>query len=275
MLSAVKKGDIPQERIDDAVRRILRVKFILGLFERPFVDANMLKSVGSDENRALARQAVAKSLVLLQNENQALPLSKTAGLVFVAGEAADDIGMQCGGWTIEWQGKIGDITDGTTILQGIKSTVALDTEVVYNPFGNYERLADENGEPVIAPVGIVVIGERPYAEGEGDRADLALSETEIELIQRVRERSQSLILILISGRPLIITEVIDLADAIVAAWLPGSEGQGIADVLFGQQPFSGKLPHSWPRNMEQVPLSALQSSEELPLFPLGYGLTYP
>lgn len=261
LTQAVERGDVPMARIDDAVRRILRVKFALGLFERPMSDPALLQFVGSAEHRALAREAVAQSLVLLKNENAALPIPGDVRLIHVGGVAADDIGIQCGGWTIEWQGKSGPITEGTTILQALEATAGANTDVRFNKFGEFESRAE---------VGIAVVGELPYAEGRGDRAELTLSEADISVIARLRENSQTLIVILITGRPLILGEALELADAVVVAWLPGTEGQGVADVLFGAVPFTGKLPFRWPVSMEQIPLGA---SDDPPLFPLGYGLS--
>ena len=274
LTAAVESGAVSQERIDDAVRRILTVKFELGLFERGLPDESLLEQVGSDEHRALARDAVRQSLVLLQNEDGALPLDKEAPVIFVAGEAADDIGMQLGGWSISWQGMPGDITEGTTILEAIEEVAA--GEVYFNRFGRYERIVDDAGNPIVADVGIVVLAERPYAEGEGDRADLALSQPEIDLVARVRDQSEKVVVILMSGRPLLIESVLANSDAFVAAWLPGTEAQGIADALFGDYEFTGRLPYTWPRTMEQVTVdkSALSDSGcEAPLFPYGYGLT--
>jgi beta-glucosidase len=181
----------------------------------------------------------------------------------MAGVAADDIGLQCGGWSIEWQGKAGAITPGTTLLDGVKAITQGD--VGYSPDGKF-------AEGAKAEIGIVVVGERPYAEGEGDTDDLTLSQADVALIKRVREHCQKLVLVIYSGRPLIITDQLDLCDAVVAAWLPGSEGAAIADVLFGDYPFTGKLPHTWPRSMEQVPLAAIAANGQTPLFPFGYGL---
>ncbi len=263
---AVDNGDIPVARIDDAVRRILTVKFKLGLFEHPYSDPALMSQVGSPEHRELARQAVAKSLVLLQNEGQVLPLSKETGLLFVGGEAADNMGIQCGGWTIEWQGKKGDILPGVTILEAIQATVADPAGVRYDPKGQFADEAGAGGQPAVAEVGIAVVGESPYAEGAGDRADLSLTAADVALIQAMRQRSQKLVVILVSGRPLVITDQLSLADAWVAAWLPGSEGQGVADVLFGDLPFTGRLPYTWPRSIDQV------LDRQSPLYPLGYGL---
>ncbi len=263
LTQAVEKGDVPQTRIDDAVRRILTVKFALGLFERPMSDPTLLDIVGIDDHRALAREAVAQSLVLLKNEGGALPIAGDVSLIHVGGVAADDIGIQCGGWTIEWQGKSGRITEGTSILEAIEATAGANTEVRFNKFGQFDALAD---------VGIAVVGEMPYAEGRGDRAALALTEADRAVIAQLRENSRALVVILITGRPLILGDALDLADAFVVAWLPGSEGQGVADGLFGATPFTGKLPFTWPASMDQVPLGA---SDVPPLFPLGYGLEMP
>ncbi len=260
MRTAVENGDITTARIDDAVRRILTAKFDLGLFENPYADTTNIGLIGSAEHRALAQEAVSQSLVLLQNENGTLPLPKDAR-IFVAGPFADDIGVQSGGWTIEWQGKPGNITEGTTILEAIEATAV--GEVQFNRFGRFE-----NFDPP-ADVGIVVLGELPYAEGHGDAADLSLSASDVELIRRVGEHADKVVVILLSGRPLIITDALPLADAWVAAWLPGSEGQGVADNLFGNHPFTGTLPYTWPASMAQLPLGA--GGE--PLFPFGYGLT--
>jgi beta-glucosidase len=182
---------------------------------------------------------------------------------------ANDVGMQSGGWTIEWQGDLGDITPGaTTILQGIMNTVSPDTEVVYDAEGNF-------GRDVLVENCIVVVGEKPYAEGIGDSATLALSSADIELTESMRDRCQKLIVVLLSGRPLIVTNQIDNWDALVAAWLPGTEGQGVVDVLFGDRPFTGKLSFTWPRSVDQLPFdfNNLGTGDDAPLFPFGYGLT--
>ena len=272
---AVENGDVPLERIDDAVRRILTVKFELGLFERPFTVDSRLDLIGSDAHRELARQAVRESLVLLQHDGATLPISPETPVIFVAGEAANDIGIQSGGWSIQWQGRTGNITPGTTILDAINNSVSAGTQVNFNRFGNFERINAADGSPLMADVGIVVVGERPYAEGVGDRADLSLAEADIAAIERTRERSGKLIVIVISGRPLIITDILPLADAVIAAWLPGTEGQGVADVLFGDYEFSGTLPYTWPRRMAQLPFDFANlpaSGCDAPLYSFGYGL---
>jgi beta-glucosidase len=268
---AVKDGDVPLARIDDAVRRILTIKFELGLFERPFGDESLLPLVGSQTHRTVAREAVRKSLVLLKNDGGTLPLSKDIPLLLVAGQAADDVGLQCGGWTIAWQGSSGDVTPGTTVLAGIRSAVSENTVVRYDPAGKFDA-AESLGADAVSDVAIVVLAEEPYAEGEGDRADLTLPAPDVALLERVRSQCNKLVVILMSGRPLIVTKPMDEWDAFIAAWLPGTEGQGIADVLFGDFPFVGRLSFTWPRSMDQVPLSALRASEEAPLFPFGFGL---
>lgn len=264
---AVENGDVPIERIDDAVRRILTVKYHLGLFETPYTDPALLETIGSDAHRALAREAVAKSLVLLKNDNQALPAAKDTPLIYIGGASANNIGNMNGGWTIEWQGKSGDITPGTTILEAVQGAVSPETRVEYNLKGEFET-----GQK--AELGIAVVGETPYAEGSGDRGDLALSPADQKLIATMREHCEKLVVIIISGRPLIITDQLAQADAWVAAWLPGTEGQGITDVLFGDQPFTGKLPYTWPASMDQLPLGPVypQAATQKPLFPYGYGL---
>ena len=263
LTDAVAKGDVPLSRIDDAVKRILLVKFEFGLFERPFAAPALREQIGCETHRATAREAVQKSLVLLKNEG-VLPLPKETADMLMAGVPAHDIGYQCGGWSIEWQGKTGAITPGSTLLQGVQEVVQGD--VGYSPTGDFAASAK-------ASVGIIVIAEPPYAEGEGDKGDLSLTADQVALIHKVRPHCDKLLLIIYSGRPLIITDQLDLCDAVVAAWLPGSEGAAISEVLFGDVPFTGKLPYSWPRSMSQVPLSTLVASGESPLFPFGHGLT--
>ena len=269
LTQAVEQGDVSVARLDDAVTRILRAKLALGLFERPFPEDDSTAKVGAPEHRALARQAVSESLVLLKNEGGLLPLDATAESILVGGAAAQSLALQSGGWTIEWQGKDGDITPGTSFLHALQGAVSPQTLVAYNRFGRFDALAEGDAAGRPAEIGIVVIAEQPYAEGMGDQADLTLSDEDRELIARVAAQSERTLLILFSGRPLIITEELELVDACVAAWLPGSEGQGITDVLFGDKPFSGKLSFNWPRSMAQIP----NGQGGAPLFPIGYGLT--
>lgn len=278
MKDAVNNGDIPESRVDEAVRRILRVKFALGLFEHPMPDTKYQGTVRSREHLDLARQAVRESLVLLKNENKALPLSKDTPVIFVAGEGANDIGLQSGGWTLEWQGKVGNDNEGTTIFSGIKAAADPDTQVEFNRDGDFGEFKNSEGNPLIADIGIVVLAEQPYAEGIGDKADLSLGEKDTKLIVDMGKQSKTVIVVLISGRPRVITDQLSLADGWVAAWLPGTEGAGIADVLFGDDPFTGKLSFSWPRSNEQLPININNSADKIgcdaPLFPFGYGLKY-
>jgi beta-glucosidase len=268
MKAAVANGDITQERIDDAVRRILRAKFMLGLFENPYGDPSLAARVGSDEHRALARQAVRESLVLLKNDNQALPIDKNVATILVAG--INSTGVQAGGWTLDWQGDQRNTLAGTTILEGIQALAGPNTQVLYDDLGEF---ASFNGK---APVGIAIVGEMPYAEGLGDSADLSLNNADLTVINALRPKVDKLIVVILSGRPLVITDQYQSAEAWVAVWLPGSEGAGVADVLFGDYPFTGKLPYTWPRSNDQLPLninnSANLSGCAAPLFPFGYGL---
>jgi beta-glucosidase len=264
LTSLVEAGEVPMERIDDAVRRILRVKFAMGLFsEQPQADRSLAEKFGSAEHRAVAREAVRQSVVLLKNEG-VLPLSKTARRIHVAGRGADNLGMQCGGWTIKWQGGMGRITDGTTILEAVRQAVTDGTEVSYSEDGSGASGAD---------LALVVVGEEPYAEFLGDREDLSLSADDIASVERVKATGVRTVVVLLSGRPLILEPILNQADAIVAAWLPGSEGQGVTDVLFGDYRPTGKLPFSWPRTMDQVPVNVGDEPYQ-PLYPYGYGLSY-
>ncbi|HSD28111.1 MAG TPA: glycoside hydrolase family 3 N-terminal domain-containing protein, partial [Vicinamibacteria bacterium] len=260
----VQSGRVPQSRVDDAVRRILRRKVDAGLFATPYADRALLAQVGSDAHRQVAREAVRRSLVLLENDGRVLPLSKTARRVHVAGRNADDLGNQCGGWTITWQGSSGAITTGTTILQAIRAAVGGGTEVTYSRDGSGAAGAE---------AGVVVIGETPYAEGQGDRTDLSLAAEDVAAVRAVEAAGVPTVVVLVSGRPLILGDVLRMADAIVAAWLPGTEGAGVADVLFGDHAPTGRLNHSWPRSMSQVPLNVGDDGYD-PLFAYGHGLTY-
>ncbi len=264
MNRAVEQGNISLARVDNAVRRILRVKLAVGVFERLHPQPAWLENVGSLAHRSLAREAVSRSLVLLKKDGQTLPLAKSTPTILVGGQAADDIGLQCGGWTIEWLGKPGPITVGDSLLDSLKAAVSRTSRVVYDPSGAFEDLDLPQAE-----VGIAVIAEPPYAEGFGDREDLTLPAEDVALLERMRKHCQRLVVVLYSGRPLVLTEQLPLMDALVAAWLPGSEGRGIADVLFGDRPFTGKLRYNWPRDMEQV----RQPGSGAPLFSTGFGLT--
>ncbi|KQK05981.1 uncharacterized protein LOC100825601 isoform X2 [Brachypodium distachyon] len=266
----VEAGEIPMSRIDDAVERILRVKFISGVFEHPFSDPSLLDIIGCKEHRLLAREAVRKSLVLLKNgKNQKetfLPLPKNAKRILVAGTHADNIGYQCGGWTIAWHGNSGRITLGTSILEAIQESVGVETEVMHEECPTEATI--DTGEFAYA---VVVVGEVPYAEGLGDRSDLSIPFNGSDLITRVASKIPTLVIV-ISGRPLVIEpQVLEKVDALVAAWLPGSEGMGITDCLFGDYDFVGTLPVTWFRSADQLPINVGGANYD-PLFPLGYGL---
>jgi beta-glucosidase len=237
----------------------------MGLFENYKVDKKLTAKVGSKEHREVAREAVRQSLVLLKNDKNVLPLSKSLKRIHVAGKAADDIGIQCGGWTISWQGNTGNvISGGTTILQAIKNTVSKKTEITTSTDGKGAEGAD---------VCLVVVGENPYAEMFGDREDLSLSKDDIQTIENAKASGVPVVVILLSGRPMIITDQISKVDGFIAAWLPGTEGQGVADVLFGDFKPVGKLPHSWPKSMNQIPINVGDKNYD-PLFPYGFGLSY-
>ncbi|MGC4945157.1 glycoside hydrolase family 3 protein [Streptomyces sp. DT224] len=258
----VAAGRIPQSRIDDAVARILTQKFKLGLFEKPYADTANLEKIGSAEHRAVAREAAAESQVLLKNDGGVLPL-KSSQKVYVAGSNADDIGNQAGGWTVSWQGSSGAITPGTTILSAMKKDAA---SVTYSK--------DASADTAGYDVGVVVVGETPYAEGVGDVGnghDLKLSDADRAAIDKVCAAMKCAVLI-VSGRPQLIGDQLDGIDALVASWLPGSEGDGVADVLFGKRAFTGQLPVTWPKSEAQLPINVGDASYD-PQFPYGWGLT--
>lgn len=269
LTSLVKNNFIPMSRIDDAVRRILRVKFTVGLFENPLADLSLVDQLGKKEHRELAREGVRKSLVLLKNGKSTneplLPLSKKAPKILVAGSHAVNLGYQCGGWTIEWQGGSGEITGGTTILNAIKSTVDPATNVVFseNPDANFVQSNNFS-------YAIVVVGELPYAETYGDSLNLTIPDPGPSTIQTVCG-SLKCVVVLISGRPVVIKPYLSTIDALVAAWFPGSEGQGVADVLFGDYGFTGKLPRTWFKSVDQLPMNVGDKHYD-PLFPFGFGL---
>ncbi|KAH0664374.1 hypothetical protein KY284_029305 [Solanum tuberosum] len=267
----VKDNIIPMSRIDDAVERILRVKFILSLFEDPLADLSLVNQLGSQEHRELAREAVRKSLVLLKNgkitSQPLLPLPKKAPKILVAGTHADNLGYQCGGWTNQWQGVSGNnFIVGTTILSAIKKTVDPSTQVVYqqNPDANFVKSNKFD-------YAIVVVGEVPYAEMFGDSSNLTIPEPGPSTINNVCGAVKCVVVV-ISGRPVVLEPYVDKIDALVAAWLPGTEGQGVADVLFGEYGFTGKLARTWFRSVDQLPMN-VGDPHYNPLFPFGFGLT--
>ncbi len=283
LLDHVASGVVPLERIDDAVRRILTVKFRYGLFDRPRPAERYWSrhdSVGATDNREVAREAVRKSLVLLKHTGGLLPLKRNARIL-VAGKNADNRGHQCGGFTVAWQGTSGNdfIIGGTSIWEGIRAAAP-------GAVLSVDGTAADRTEHDVA---VVVIGEKPYAEGFGDirssdlvgagsggggrTAKLPAYGTTLELaqlhpedlatIRTITARKIPVVVVLVSGRPLVINEELAEAAAFVAAWLPGSEGQGVADVLFGDHDFQGTLSFAWPTSV---------SEPKVPLFPLGFGL---
>ncbi|KOX23715.1 beta-glucosidase [Saccharothrix sp. NRRL B-16348] len=259
----VQAGRVPMARIDDANRRILTKKFELGLFERPLTDRSLTSTVGSAAHRDLARQAVRQSQVLLRNDG-VLPLAKS-GRYFVAGKSADDIGHQSGGWTISWQGGSGNVTPGTTILQGIRDLVGNGAAITHDRYG-----AGVDGSYDAA---IAVVGETPYAEGQGDRPyGLGMDREDLETINRLRSAGIPVVVVLVSGRPIDFIGQEGHWNALLASWLPGTEGRGVADVLFGDHNPTGKLPVTWMNSGAQQPLNA--GDGKAALYPLGHGLSY-
>jgi beta-glucosidase len=275
LIAEVNAGRVSRARIDDAVRRILIKKFQLGLFEHPYTDRTHLRDVGSAQHRRVARRAAAESQVLLKNAGRVLPLSGREK-IYVAGSNANDIGNQAGGWTVQWQGQSGNIIPGNTILQGIRQ-VAPRAQVTFSQ--------DASAPTAGYDVGIVVVGETPYAEGFGDVGGprwqdngvprppqtMMLSAADHTAVDRVCGTISRCVVLVVSGRPLIITDQLGEIDALVASWLPGSQGEGVADVLFGKRPFTGRLPQTWPRSLAQEPIN-IGDPNYHPLFPFGWGL---
>jgi beta-glucosidase len=282
LISEVNAGEVSMSRIDDAVSRILTKKFELGLFEHPFTDRSNIDDIGSPAHRAVARKAVAESQVLLKNEHETLPLHKNAD-VYVAGGNADNIGNQAGGWTLTWQGGSNNPTPipGTTILDGIRQAASR---------GSVTFSEDASAPIGHDQLGVVVVGETPYAEGFGDVGgpqwawdagdngvarpvkDMQISAADRAAIDKVCAATVRCAVVIVSGRPLIIDpQQLGRIDALVEAWLPGSEGAGVADTLFGKRPFTGKLPVTWPRTLDQEPINVGDAHYD-PLYPFGYGL---
>jgi len=273
-LAQVKSGAIPMSRLDDAVRRVLRVKFRAGIFDagkpsqRPF--AGQYDLLGNADHRAVARQAVAESLVLLKNAGSVLPL-KPGARILVAGDGADNVAKQAGGWTLSWQGTgtlPSDYPHATSIWTGIQEQVrAAGGTATLSADGSF------SGKPDAA---IVVFGENPYAEFQGDKTDVAFDDPAqvdtLATMKRLKAAGVPVVAVFLSGRPLWVNPYLNAADAFVAAWLPGSEGEGVADVLFGKAEFRGKLPYSWPKRPDQTPLNVGDANYD-PLFAYGFGLT--
>jgi beta-glucosidase len=279
LIAEVKAGRVPRARINDAVRRILTKKFELGLFEHPFTDRRNLDEVGSAAHHALARRAAAKSQVLLKNDSGTLPIDRERD-VYVAGSNAHNIGNQAGGWTLTWQGGSTNVIPGTTILDGIRAHA--DGDVTYSE--------DASAPIPDNAVGIVVVGETPYSEGFGDVGgprwafdpgdngverpvkNMRLSKADRSAVDTVCAEAARCVVVIVSGRPLVIGSArLREIDGLVAAWLPGSEGIGVADPLFGMRPYTGKLPVTWPRSLAQEPINVGDATYD-PLFPFGFGL---
>jgi len=262
LIDEVKAGRVSESRVTDAVSRILTQKFKLGLFEKPYADTSGAAAIGSPAHRAVAREAAAESQVLLKNSAGVLPLKKSQK-VYVAGSNADDLGNQTGGWTITWQGASGPVTQGTTILEGMRSAGG---DVTYSK--------DASAPTAGYDVGVVVVGETPYAEGVGDVGngnDLELTAADKEAVDKVCAAMKCAVLI-VSGRPQLIGDRLAGIDALVASWLPGTEGDGVADVLYGKRAFTGQLPVTWPKSESQLPINVGDTSYD-PQFPYGWGLT--
>ena len=285
IIDLVESGEISMDRVDDAVSRILRVKFEAGMFEEEIGgthEKELGEQVGSEDHRALARQAVRESLVLLKNDTvngiSALEALNQAKNIQVSGQKAYDMGAQCGGWTISWQGQNGKITKGTTIIEGIAEVTAdRELKLTHDITGVVNEEADAL---------MVVVGEEPYAESDGDRTatSLVFSEKDQEVLKNVRESLGQrkdripVVAVIVAGRPLDLTEYLDLFDGIVMAWLPGTEGAGVADVLFGDYEFRGTLPVTWLKDMEELPsimeadLKGTQVDPQIALYERGTGL---
>lgn len=271
--NGLDSGSVSLERVDDAVKRILRQKFKLGLFENPYPDPTNIHLIGCQDHRNIARQAVRESLVLLKNKGNTLPLIPNTGKIVVVGEHANNSGLQSGGWTINWQGIHESYAGSTTILEGIRNYTK--DSVIYDKHakGNHHD----------ADVVIIVVGENPYAESVGDIGDgngwykLTLRENHQNYIKAYAGKGPAIVVVLISGRPLVVTKEINMVDAFVAAWLPGSEGDGVAEVLFGDYDFKGRLPHSWPKSVEDFNGKYgpnFWDGSITPLYEFGFGLNY-
>ncbi|WP_322919621.1 glycoside hydrolase family 3 protein [Nocardioides renjunii] len=279
LTQVVEDGRVTEERIDDAVSRILTAKFELGLFEKPLTDRSLIDTIGSPAHRAVARDAVAQSQVLLRNEGRTLPLSSHESRVYVAGSNADNIGNQAGGWTLTWQGGSSNVIPGDTVLDAIEAQATRPVTFSEDASARVPRGAD----------GVVVVGETPYAEGFGDvggpewaydpadngvprpEQTMRLSAADQEAVRTVCDRAATCTVLVVSGRPMVIEpDLLRRIDALVASWLPGSEGRGVSDVLFGRKPFTGRLPVSWPRSVEQEPINVGDADYD-PLFRYGFG----
>lgn len=264
---ANRLGLISDERLDDAASRILRAKFALGLFDG-VVSSSVDMMDYDSAHRTLAREAVAQSVVLLKNEDAILPLKKSTPELRIAGSAADNVGRQMGAWSIEWQGVDGNWPPGTTsILQGIREAVGPETDIAYNEQGIFPATKNK-------AIGIAIVGEKPYAEGWGDKEFPVLDQVDRDAIKNLQASCDKVIVVVVAGRPLLITHEVESFDALVMAWLPGSEGAGVADVLFGDKPFTGTLPLPWPNHSQQLPITSqgITADGTPVLFPRYFGI---
>ena len=272
----VEEGTVSQARIDEAVSDILTLKFELGLFENPYVDAEAADSIVLEKERLLAKQAAAESITLLKNGG--LPFDKTVKNIFVVGPSADSLENQMGGWTIGWQGidNSSEVPPGLTVLEAVKQAAPANVTVTYTP--DYHDAEAVKTAASAADVAVVVVGETPYAEGEGDSSTLAFPEDQLALMRTLTETETPVVVVLIAGRPLIFPDDIRLGlDSLIMAYLPGSEGgTAIADVLYGNASPGGKLPFSWPKHTGQLPITydVLLGAPYKPLYEFGYGLSY-
>jgi beta-glucosidase len=280
LIAEVQAGHVSMARINDAVSRILTEKFALGLFEHPFADRTHINEIGDTAHRAIARRAAAESQVLLKNRHNTLPLSRSQR-IYVAGRNANNLGNQAGGWTITWQGQSGTFTKGTTILQGMRQ-VAPNTKITFSQDASKSMHGYD--------VGVVIVGETPYSEGYGDvggptwaydpsdnntpreSKTMQLKASDRAAIAKVCTTLPRCVVLVVSGRPQIVTKQLKQTDALVASWLPGTEGEGVADVLFGKRAFTGQLSQSWPRSAAHEPINVGDQTYS-PLFPFGWGLT--
>ena len=261
---SVMNGTIPMSRLDDAVRRIVAVKCEMGLLDtNGVIDRALTSQVGSAAHRMVARRAVQRSLVVLKNDGAVLPLAKATANVALAGNTADNTGNMCGGWTLTWQGQnMMPVPGATSVRQAMEAAIA--GRVTYSNNGSSRGNAN---------VGVAVIGEAPYSEDVGDRSDLTIPGDQVAVVRTLKEAGLRTVVVLVAGRPMIIEPLMPYADAIVMAWLPGSEGAGVTDVLFGDVAPVGKLPFTWPRTMAQIPINQGDTTYD-PLYPYGHGLTW-
>jgi beta-glucosidase len=277
LVELVQSGAVSTERLDEAVKRVLTLKFELGLFEQPYVDASRARAgVAAASDRRLARTTVDRSLTLLKNRHHVLPLKKRGGPLLVVGPAATSVSRQMGGWTIGWQGiPAGAKPPAVTILQGIREAVGAKKVLS----ANWRSKTDISAKAKKARAIVVAIGEKAYAEWYGDNPRGALAANQVRLVKAAEATGKPVVLLLVAGRPLMITNLVKKSDAFLMAYLPGTEaGHGVADVLFGRVSPRGKLPVSWPASIKDVPMvkgiRLKDGRRAKPLFAYGAGLSY-